>query len=149
MVFREWDPFEEMDRLYRRLHEMMRRAWEPVREPWTRFRNEWRYAEFPVDISETNSELVLHADLPGFEKDEIKVRVTEDTIDISAKKREEKKEVSETMYRRERMVGAVRRFITLPVTVDPENVKAEYKNGVLTVRMKKKESKRGREIKIE
>ena len=143
-MFEGWDPFEEMDRTYRKLHEMMRRAWEPMRQPWMRFREE----AFPVDLEDTDGELILKADLPGFEKDDIALRVTENTVEISAKRKEEKKEVTKTTYVRERRAGAYRRIMNLPVTIDPESVSAEFKNGVLTVRMKKKEVKRGKEIKI-
>ena len=131
----------------------MSRAWEPFSRPfnpefWKEFKEEMRYDSFPVDLSETDSELVLNADLPGFEKGDLKINVTDDTIDILAQRKEEKKEITKTMYRRERAMGALRRSMNLPVIVDPESVIAEFKNGVLTVRMKKKKVKKGKEIKI-
>lgn len=148
MVFEEFDPFYEIERLHRRLNELTRRLSEPLREPWRVWREELRYETFPVDLSDTDGELVLKADLPGFEKDDLKVRLTEDSVEITAEKKREKKEITKTMYRRERAMGSLKRFLTLPVKIDPESADAEFKNGVLTIRMKKKEVKKGKEIKI-
>jgi HSP20 family protein len=148
MVFEDWDPWEEERRMREFIRRMMRSFWRPLARPWRELREEFRYDTFPVDLSETNGELVLHADLPGFEKDDIKIHVTENSIDICAEKKREKKIQTKTMYRQERAIGALRRYITLPVQVDPEKVTAEFKNGVLTVTMKKKKVKKGKEVKI-
>lgn len=145
-VFGERDPFEDVEKMRRRMRRMMRAFW----EPFAGFREELEYDSFPVDISEIDGELMLKADLPGFEKDEVKVRITDDSVDIMAVKKREKKEVTETMYRQERAMGSVRRALTLPTKVDSDEVKAEFKNGVLTLRMRKKEAKKkGKEVKIE
>jgi len=149
----ERDPWEEERRTRRIMRRLMNRVWEPFSRPfspefWKEFREEMKYDSFPVDLSETDGELILNADLPGFEKSDLKINVTDDSIDILAQKRGEKKEITEKMYRRERVMGALRRSMTLPVPVDPENIIAEFKNGVLTVTMKKKKVKKGKEIKI-
>ena len=148
MASDEFDPFYEIERLHRRLNELTRRLSEPLREPWRIWEKELKYETFPVDLSDTDGELVLKADLPGFEKDDLRVRVTEDSVEIVAERKREKKEITKTMYRRERVMGNLKRFLTLPVKIDPESVDAEFKNGVLTLRMKKKEVKKGKEIKI-
>jgi HSP20 family protein len=132
---------------------MMGRLWEPFSRSFTpefcqEFREEMKYDSFPVDLNETDDELILNADLPGFEKNDLKINVTDDSIEILAQRKEEKKEVTKTTYRRERAMGILRRSMILPVTVDPENVVAEFKNGVLTVMMKKVKVKKGKEIKI-
>ncbi len=142
--FEEWDPWEEE----KRIREFMRRIMGSFWRPWREFREELRYESFPIDLAETDDELILRADLPGFDKDNLKIRITDNTIDITAQKKEEKKEISERMYRRERSMGSLRRFLTLPVEVNPDEVEAKFDKGVLTVRMKKKKVKKGKEIKI-
>jgi HSP20 family protein len=99
-------------------------------------------------MADKENEILLRADLPGFDKDDINVRVTEDTVDIYAKRKGEKREEKEGYYYRKRALSAVRRSLTLPSTVDPNSVEADLRNGVLTLRMKKKESKKSREVKI-
>lgn len=143
-----WEPWEELEYMRRKMNRLMRRMWEPlseeVIEPLGRF------GGFPVDVSETKDEIVIKADLPGFEKTDIAIKVTENTIDISAQRKEEKREKTETMFRAERRYGAVRRAMTLPARVKPEAAKAEFKNGVLEVRLKKAEPrKKLKEIKVQ
>jgi len=141
------DPFEEIEKLHRRIHRLMRRMWEPVEEevisPITS-----RFASFPIDISETENELIIRADLPGFEKSDVKIRVTENTLEIEAEKKEKEVEKSEKFLRVERRMGKLRRFVSLPYPVDYEKAKAEMKNGVLEIRIPKKE-KKGKELKLE
>lgn len=143
-----WDPWEDERKLREFVIRMIRDAWSPFRGPWREFREEFGYESFPVDLSDSDGELVLYADLPGFEKDDVRIHVTEDTIEMLAQKKKEEKQITKTMYRQERAMGALRRFMSLPVKVNPEEVDAEFKNGVLTIRMKKKEVKKGKHIKI-
>lgn len=137
------DPFEELERMHRRIHHIMKRMWEPVGEEIRSF------GSFPVDISETEEEVIIKADLPGFSKDEISIKLTEDTADISAQHKEKKVERTEKSYRAERKFGSFRRFLTLPTKIDYNKVEAKFENGVLTIRAPKKEKKKvGKEVKI-
>jgi HSP20 family protein len=142
-----WDDdiFEELERMRRRINNLMRsmrRAWIPLEEELSSF---W---SFPIDVSETDKEIIVRADLPGFKKDEISIIATENTLEISAQHKEKKIEKTEKMYRAERRFGALRRFLTLPTKVDYTKAEAEFENGVLTIRLQKKEKKKGKKIKI-
>lgn len=137
------DPFEELERMKRRLNKLMQRLGEPIEEELSAF------GTFPVDISETEDEVVIKADFPGFEKEEIAIRLTENTVEISAQHKEKRIERTEKLYRAERRFGAVKRALTLPAAVEVDRAEADFKNGMLTVKVPKKEKKKvGKEIKI-
>jgi len=127
-----WDHWEDWDDWRKQMKRIMRGFILPVRE-------EFLEGSFPIDISETEGELIIKADLPGFEKTDIAIRATENSIDIVARQKKETREQKESYFRAERSMGAVRRCLTLPVAVDPESAQAEMNNGVLTVDLKKKE----------
>ena len=141
-----FDPWEEIERLHRRIHRILDTLGEPLREVGFPLR---RVESFPVDISETEDEIIVKADLPGFEKGDVKIRATENTIEILAQKKEKEVEKGERFWRMERRMGTLRRILTLPTPVDYENAKAEMKNGVLKIVLPKKEKGRGKEIEIE
>jgi HSP20 family protein len=87
----------------------------------------------PVNISTTDKDVVVQAELPGFKKDEINLNVTESFIEISAHKKQEKTEKTEKHFRQEMSTGSVKRAFTLPDKVDPDNAKAKLENGLLTI----------------
>ncbi|AUX10641.1 hsp20-type chaperone [Halalkaliarchaeum desulfuricum] len=95
-----------------------------------------------VDLAEHDEELVVTADLPGYEKDDIEVTVQERTLTIEADREEETEREDEgddgpRYHRRERSRTAVSRRIRLPVEVDRADAKARYANGVLTITLPK------------
>ena len=102
-----------------------------------------------VDIFETENELVLKADLPDMKLEDIEVRVENLTLTIKGERKFNKDESNGGYHRIERSYGTFVRNFTVPSTVDAEKVGAEYKNGVLTVRLPKKEAAKPRQVKIE
>lgn len=138
-----WDEtWEEFERLKKRIDYLMRKMW-PIEEELEAFKS------FPVDVSETDEDIIVRAELPGFDKNEISIKATENTLEITAQQKEKKIEKGERFFRAERRVGAMRRFLTLPVPVDYEKAKAEMKNGIVTIRLPKKVKKVEKEIEIE
>ena len=102
-----------------------------------------------VDVIESENELVLKADLPGVRQDEIDVQVERQTLTIRGERKFEKDQNAEGYHRIERSYGSFVRSFTVPSTVDTEKVAADYKNGVLTVRLQKKEAAKPRQVKVQ
>lgn len=100
----------------------------------------------PIDLSETEKELIAKADLPGFSKDEIKLKITENTIEISAEKKKHIVQRGKNIFMQERTFGAMKRIMPLPYAVKPDEAKAKFENGVLTITMPKAEKRKAKEI---
>jgi len=103
----------------------------------------------PVDIMETDNELVFKADLPDVNMGDIDLRIENGTLTIKGERKFEEEQKSKGFHRIERSYGAFVRCFSLPETVDPDKVKADYKNGVLTVTLGKKELAKPRTVKVE
>ena len=102
-----------------------------------------------VDIYETEDELILKADLPDVKLEDIEVRVENQTLTLKGERKFEEDPNVRGYHRIERSYGTFTRSFTVPPTVDPDRVSAEFKNGVLTVRLPKKEAAKPRQVKIE
>jgi HSP20 family protein len=102
-----------------------------------------------VDIFETENELVLKADVPDVDMKNIDIQLENGTLAVKGERKFENDQKNKGFHRVERSYGTFARYFTLPDTVDPENVKADYKNGVLTITLPKKEVAKPRQIKIE
>ncbi len=95
-----------------------------------------------IDVIDTDKGVITTAEMPRLEKQDIKINMTEDRLEISAEtEHEEKKEEKGYVYR-ERCIGGYYRAISLPSPIDPDNSKASYKNGVLEIKMPKTEIKK-------
>src|SRR6185295_1566844 len=102
-----------------------------------------------VDIYETENELVLRADLPDVKLEDIEVRVENQTLTLSGERKFEQDSKVRGYHRIERSYGAFTRSFTVPATVESDKVHAEFKNGVLTVTLPKKEAAKPRQVKVE
>ncbi|MDP8990461.1 MAG: Hsp20/alpha crystallin family protein [Acidobacteriota bacterium] len=100
-----------------------------------------------VDIQETENELILKADVPDMEMKDIDVRMENGSLTLRGERKFEA-QTEGGWHRVERSYGTFERAFTLPDTVNPEGVKADYKNGVLTVTLPKKEVAKPRQIKV-
>jgi HSP20 family protein len=116
--------------------------WDPFRE----FGGAWMP---PVDIYSTSEhELVIKAEIPGMNKDDIEITVENFTLTIRGEKKTEQTIKDEQLHRVERSYGAFSRSFALPHTVDSNNVQAEYKDGVLTVKLPIREEAKPKQIKV-
>ncbi len=100
------------------------------------------YKKPVADIWETNNAIKAVIDMPGVNKEDIKINVKNEGLEIKAEKKEEKKEDKKGIYREERRYTGFYRFIPLPENAIPEKTEAEYKNGVLELTIPKREEEK-------
>ncbi|MEM4330654.1 MAG: Hsp20/alpha crystallin family protein [Candidatus Pacearchaeota archaeon] len=101
-----------------------------------------------VDIEEKEKEVVLYFEIPGVDKKDIKLNVTEEKVELKVEKKKEEKTESKGYYKEERSYQGFYRVVSLPTKVIPEKAKAKYKEGILEVRVPKADQKR-KEVEIE
>ena len=147
---RELSPFEEMDRMWDRF---FRSGWS-----WPMFGDVPGWGKrlgigdgkLPrVNVIERDTEIAVKAEVPGVQKDDLDISVTEDTLTIRGSTRREEKEEKGDYYRCEMAEGAFARTIDLPSSVDASKVKATFKDGLLEVVMPKREPAKRRTIAVE
>lgn len=90
-----------------------------------------------IDVSETENSILIEAEIPGVKKEDIKVSLQENMISIKGEKKSEQKDKSKNYYSCERSYGAFERTFALPENVDKNNIDAEFKEGVLKIRLNK------------
>lgn len=112
---------------------------EPASRPWSP----------SVDIFETENELVLKADVPDVDPNNIAIQLENGTLTLKGERRYEESKNGKGFHRIERSYGAFSRAFSLPDTVEGERVKADYKNGVLTITLPKKEVAKPRTINVQ
>jgi HSP20 family protein len=101
-----------------------------------------------VDIYENKDQIVLEAELPGMTREDFDLSIENNVITLRGERRFEKKDDGDNYHRVERSYGSFTRSFTLPQTVEAENVEAEYRNGVLRVKLPKREEVKARRIEI-
>jgi HSP20 family protein len=139
------DPFRELAAMQDRMARLLGDTY--LRDEDTGFRGSWTPA---VDIFESdNHDLVLKAELPGMSREDIEVSVENSTLVLKGTKKFDT-DVKDEQYRRiERSYGTFHRSFTLPTTVDAAKVSAEFRNGVLTVKLPFREEAKPRTINVE
>src|SRR6476659_8394036 len=103
----------------------------------------------PVDSRETENELVVKADVPDVKFEDIAVRLENGTLTLRGERKFEEKKEEGGWHRVERSYGTFERVFALPDSVKPEGVKADYKNGTLTITLPKKEIAKPRQVKVQ
>ena len=145
MAIVRWDPFRELTEMQERVNrlfgELYRRGEDDVMR-----RGTWVP---PVDIYDGgNHELVIKAELPDMRREDIQLTVENNTLTISGEKKMDSEVKEENCHRIERTYGVFSRSFSLPQTVDTEKVSAEYKNGVLTVKLPVREEAKPKQIPV-
>ena len=138
-----WDPFRELNLLQDRMNRLFQ-------DYGPRGEQELTAGNFapPVDIYEDEHNITVKAELPGIDPKDVDVRVENNTLTIKGERKFEKEEKEENFHRIERRYGSFVRSFTLPNTVDTDNVKAEYENGVLKIQLAKRAEAKPKQIKV-
>ena len=135
-----WSPFVELERIRKEFDRL-------VEEFMPKEELEKVFAP-AVDVYETDQELVVKVELPGVKKENVEVSIRDNNLHIRGEKKEEKEEKTEAYHRVERVYGKFERVIPLPTDVKVEDAKAEFKDGVLEIRIPKAEGAKERKIEI-
>ncbi len=142
--------YEDMDRMF---DNFFGRGWmRPWRREWPALAEASRALEtrIPrVDVIDRDGEIAVKAELPGVEKKDLDVSLTEDSVTIKGSTRREQKEEKGDYYRCEISRGEFSRTVALPAAVDTAKVKAGFKDGVLELAIPKLEARKRRTINIE
>src|SRR2546421_5418199 len=103
----------------------------------------------PVDVFEEADSIRITAEIPGVRREDIEISLEGNLLTIRGTKQQESEQRTERVHRYERTYGVFERAFTLPASVDPKNIKANYDNGVLTVTLPKSEKAKPRQIEVE
>lgn len=136
-----WDPFDELTTLRNR----MDRLWSRMTEEEPALAN-WSPAS---DVVETKDDIVIKAELPGIDAKDLEVQIENGVLSIQGERNAEKESEEKGFRRIERAYGSFFRSFVLPPNVEIDKVGATFVNGVLEVRMPKKEEAKPRSIKVD
>lgn len=147
MASQRWDPFRELISLQERMHRLFEdtltrsRSGEEILLP-----SSWSPA---VDIYETPDHVILKADLPGLNKEDIFIEIKDNTLILRGERKIEKGIDEENYHRMERSFGTFQRSFAMPTKVKPDKIKVKFSNGILEIIVPKLEKVRPKKITVE
>ena len=145
MAITRWRPFRDLVSIQ---DEMNRLFDDFFGRPITR--REWTEKVWSpcVDMSETKDNIIINAEIPGMNKEDVKVSVQDNALTLSGERKQEKEEKNADYHRIEGSYGSFSRSFTLPTPVQPDKVKATYKDGILKITLPKTEEVKPKEVPI-
>jgi len=134
-IYAGWEPFEGMRNMHDRINRLFDETFgsypaitqEPVKKAWSPL----------VDIYEDNDAIIVAVELPGVQKEDVKIELKEDTLTLSGERKHGVEAKTAKYHRIERFYGAFARSFTLPDSVAVEKIRATYKDGVLVIALPK------------
>ena len=144
MSIARWEPFSEIRRMHDDMDRLMERFWPSTMiAPWG------MEAMVPcVDVFEKDGNIVVKAELPGLNKEDLEITATEDSISLKGEFKKEEETREEGYYRQERRIGRFFRTIPMPEAIKPDQVKASFKEGVLEITAQRSEAAKPKEMKV-
>ncbi len=142
MALVEWKPFEELDNLQDKINRLFDK---------TSGKGATESGSFlpATDIYSEDNNLVIETELPGVRKEDVDIKIEDNTLTIKGKKEFKKEDKGENYYRVERSYGSFSRSFMFPDNVEREGIKAEFKNGLLKLILPKKPEAKAKNIDIE
>ena len=141
-----WTPWREMASLRNRMNRIFNDSF--FRDENTDDELSLRHWNPVVDIYDNEDAIVIKADLPGLSKDDITIDLTNRVLTVKGERSYENEVKEENYYRRERACGKFHRAFTVPAEVDPDQVKADFKDGVLKIEVPKPKAQQPKQITI-
>ena len=140
-----WDPFRDLATLRERMNRLFEETYTSRGEEKDLVASTWNPS---VDIYETENALVMKAELPGIDENDIELKIEDNTLTLKGDRKFEKETKEENYHRIERSYGSFYRSFTLPRNIDQDKIKAECENGILKVTLPKKAELKPKKVKI-
>jgi HSP20 family protein len=150
MAIVRWEPFRDLAGLQERMNRLFEDSLR-TRGTGTGQEDDWALGGSwapPVDIYEQEGNIVLKAEIPGIDPKDVELRVENNVLTVKGHRKLEEEVKRDDYHRIERAYGVFTRSFTLPTTVDAENIKADYKDGLLKVVLPKREEAKPKQISI-
>lgn len=143
-----WEPFTGIDEMFNRMMPASFGRWPRFALPTSGEKYEWTPS---ADISETEKEFLIRAELPAVKKEDVKVTIDQGMITIEGERKQEKEDKGEKFHRIESFHGTFSRSFSLPENASADGIRCESRDGVLTVHIPKvaAEAPKARQIKVE
>ncbi len=129
----KWEPFRDVDDMFDRFFAESMRRW-PRQDAATQPPREWAPA---ADVSETDGEYVIKAELPEVRKEDVSITVQDGVLTLAGERKQEKVEEQEKIHRIERFYGSFARRFALPENADEQGIRAESRDGVIVIHIPK------------
>jgi HSP20 family protein len=129
----KWEPFRDVDDVFDRFFAESMRRW-PRQGAATQPPREWAP---PADVSETDGEFVIKAELPEVRKEDVSITVQDGVLTLAGERKQEKREDEEKLHRVERFYGSFARRFALPDNADEQGIRAESRDGLIVIRIPK------------
>lgn len=141
--FEKWDPMEDMESMQQQINSMFDNSFARA---FKREKTEAKALFEPkISVQETKTEYIVEADLPGMNKEDINVEISNHFLTISGERKSEKETENKKVFREDQNFGYFSRTITLPNDVKTTDITSKYMNGVLTISMPRMEAVKGAE----
>ena len=148
MALVRWEPFQDLLAIQERMNRLFDETLQRNRSRDEEDISAGLWSP-PVDIYETENEIILKAELPEIDQKDIDIKIEDNTLTIRGERKFEQETKKENYHRIERAYGKFSRSFSLPNTIDQEKIKATYKDGILKLVMPKKEETKPKQITVE